>query len=108
MQAGISEAEPPADQQGQPSQDASQASSQAVQVAMAGQGTEAAHEKNWMDLPGQVEANTASAHGASHFLGLPERDRAAVQQSQSEKYPQEYGSMIEEYMRSLSNDSGGK
>ena len=47
------------------------------------------------------------AHGTGQFLGLPDRDRGAIQQSQSEKYPQEYGAMIEEYMRSLATDSGG-
>jgi len=49
-----------------------------------------------------------AARGSGHFLGLPERDRAAAQQSQTEKYPQEYGAMIEEYMQSLASDSGGK
>jgi hypothetical protein len=48
------------------------------------------------------------ARGTGKFLGLPERDRAAIQQSQSEKYPQEYGAMIEEYMRSLASDSGAR
>lgn len=67
-----------------------------------------ASEKNWKDQPGAVKAGTAGAHGAGQFLGLPERDRAAIEQSQAEKYPQEYGAMIEEYMRRLANDAGGK
>ena len=57
---------------------------------------------------GKVAAAAPAGRGAAEFLGLPERDRQAIQQSQSEKYPQEYGSMIEEYMRSLASDSGGK
>jgi hypothetical protein len=67
-----------------------------------------ANEKTWTDRAGNVMRGTQGADGQAQFLGLPERDRAAIQQSQSEKYPQEYGAMIEEYMRSLASDSGGK
>jgi len=35
---------------------------------------------------------------------LPKRDRAAIQQSQSEKYPQEYGSLVEQYLKNLSDE----
>jgi len=62
----------------------------------------------WNDQAGAVQRGLQGAHGAAQFLALPERDRAALRQSQSEKYPQEYGSMIEEYMRGLANDSGSK
>ena len=39
---------------------------------------------------------------ADNSLGCP-RDREAIQQSQSEKYPAEYGPQIEQYLR----ESGG-
>ncbi len=37
------------------------------------------------------------------YLGLPERDREVIQQSRAEKYPEEYGQMVEQYMRNLSD-----
>lgn len=40
--------------------------------------------------------------GSSSFLGLPARDRQALQQSQSEKYPEEYSAIVEQYLRNLS------
>ena len=63
-------------------------------VSKIGQGTLAAG-------PGK-----SSAKPASSFAGLPARDRAALQQSQAEKYPQEFGSLIEQYMESLSDQPG--
>jgi hypothetical protein len=59
-------------------------------------------------MAGAATAGTQAPQGADAYVGLPDRDRAAIEQSQAEKYPQEYGSMIEEYMRSLAADSGGK
>ncbi len=50
----------------------------------------------------------ANAHGSSAFLGLPERDRDVLRNSQSDKYPEEYGPMIEQYLKNLSDQSGGK
>ena len=78
------------------------------QNAPTGKNGKSASEKNWNDQAGAAQAALAGAHGAGRFVALPERDRAAVQQSQSEKYPQEYGSMIEEYMRNLATDAGAK
>ena len=43
--------------------------------------------------------------GHSGYLGLPARDRQAIQQSQSEKYPEEFGPMIEQYLRNLAEQS---
>jgi len=40
---------------------------------------------------------------AGMFLGLPERDRKAILQSQSDKYPQEYGPAVEQYLRNLAD-----
>ena len=39
------------------------------------------------------------------FLGLPARDREAIQQSQAEKYPEEFATMVEQYMKNLSDES---
>ena len=72
------------------------------------QAASGASEKNWNDQGGAAKAAANGAHGPGEFQGLPDRDRAAIQQSQSEKYPQEYGSMIEEYMRNLASDTEGK
>ena len=38
------------------------------------------------------------------YVGLPPRDRAALQQSRAEKYPQEYAPQIEQYLKNLSDD----
>ncbi len=74
----------------------------------AGRGATGAAEKSWGDTAGASTAAKQEVRGQAVYLGLPDRDRAAIQQSQAEKYPQEYGSMIEEYMRSLASDAGGK
>jgi hypothetical protein len=42
---------------------------------------------------------------SSRFANLPARDRAAIQQSAGEKYPREYGPMVEQYLRNLADDS---
>jgi hypothetical protein len=42
------------------------------------------------------------------FTRLPNRDRVALQQSQSEKYPQEYGPLVEQYLKNLSDQAGEK
>jgi len=39
--------------------------------------------------------------GASAFIALPARDRAALTQSQSDKYPAEYAPAVEQYLRNL-------
>ena len=46
------------------------------------------------------------ASRCGQFTGLPKRDRAAIQQSQGEKYPQEYGPLVEQYLKNLSDQSG--
>jgi hypothetical protein len=45
---------------------------------------------------------------AGQYLGLPPRDRAALQQSRAEKYPQEYAGQVEQYLQNLSDDSAKK
>lgn len=42
------------------------------------------------------------------FLGLPERDRKVIEQSQAEKYPREYAPMVEQYLRNLSEEPGAR
>ena len=54
---------------------------------------------------GSAEAPRRTVQGAGKFIGLPKRDRAAIQQSQAEKYPAEYGAAIEQYLRNLSEET---
>lgn len=46
--------------------------------------------------------------GAGAFTKLPSRDRAALLQSQAEKYPQEFGPLVEQYLRNLSDQGSQK
>ena len=57
------------------------------------------------DGKGGDQGEKRKVSGSSGFLGLPARDRAAIMQSQSEKYPQEYGPMVEQYLKNLSDES---
>jgi hypothetical protein len=41
--------------------------------------------------------------GASNFTSLPARERQAIQQGQKDKYPQEYGPAVEQYLKNLSD-----
>jgi hypothetical protein len=61
---------------------------------------------NW-DAGGGADGARRNGAGSSSFSGLPKRDRAAIIQSQSEKYPQEYGPLVEQYLKNLS-DQGTK
>ena len=62
--------------------------------------------------PGDPKAVERGARKAAlkntNFIGLPARERAAIQQSLREKYPQEYGALIEQYLLNLANESGKK
>ena len=59
---------------------------------------------NWSGAGGANGPRRATA-GNGTFIGLPQRDRAAIQQSQAEKYPQEYGPLVEQYLKNLSDQS---
>ena len=59
---------------------------------------------NWSGAGGANGARR-SASGNGTFIGLPKRDRAAIQQSQAEKYPQEYGPLVEQYLKNLSDQN---
>ncbi len=63
-------------------------------------------DKGNFDGPGGANGARNSASGSGSFVGLPKRDRAAIQQSQAEKYPQEYGPLVEQYLKNLSDQSG--
>ncbi len=52
---------------------------------------------------GGADGPRRSATGSGQFIGLPARERAALLQSQGEKYPQEYAPMIEQYLKNLSD-----
>jgi hypothetical protein len=59
--------------------------------------------------PGDPEAVQRAARQAAlknaGFLGLPARERATIQQSLAEKYPEEYGAMVEQYLLNLANEA---
>lgn len=42
---------------------------------------------------------------AGRYIGLPAREREAIQQSQQQKYPDEYTPQIEQYLRNLTKES---
>lgn len=44
----------------------------------------------------------------ANFIGLPPREREAIQQSITEKYPSEYGAMVEQYLLNLANEAAKK
>ena len=44
----------------------------------------------------------------ANFTGLPPRERAAIEQSQGEKYPEEYGPQVEQYLLNLARESAGR
>ena len=57
---------------------------------------------------GNADGPRGNVEGTGQFTGLPKRDRAALRQSQGEKYPQEYGPLVEQYLKNLSDNAGGK
>lgn len=59
---------------------------------------------NWAGAGG-ADGPRQNTTGSGRFTSLPKRDRAAIQQSQAEKYPQEYGPLVEQYLKNLSDQS---
>jgi hypothetical protein len=57
---------------------------------------------NWTG-EGGADGPRRSTQGQTRFTGLPPRERAALLQSQAEKYPQEYGPLIEQYLKNLAD-----
>jgi hypothetical protein len=62
---------------------------------------------NWAGTGG-TQGPRQATDGSSGYLSLPKRDRAALQQSQAEKYPQEYGPLVEQYLKNLSDQAGNR
>jgi hypothetical protein len=50
---------------------------------------------------GQVATAGTGVAGKGKFLGLPARDRVAVEQGQAEKVPEEFASLVQQYMENL-------
>ena len=74
------------------------------QAQAQGQGKDG--EGNW-NGKAQNGGLAAVKGSGGQFIGLPQRDRTAIKQSQSEKYPQEYGPLIEQYMKNLADQTSG-
>jgi hypothetical protein len=62
--------------------------------------------------PGSPEAIQRAAREAAlkkaAFVGLPAREREAIQQSLGEKYPEEFGALVEQYLLNLANEAAKK
>lgn len=112
-QAGLSsqmaqgQGQQPGQQQGQ-GQSPGQGQGQPGEQPGPGQGTPpprgTGKEGNWSGAGG-ANGPRRSVAGDGTFIGLPQRDRAAIQQSQAEKYPQEYGPLVEQYLKNLSDQT---
>jgi hypothetical protein len=48
------------------------------------------------------------ANRRSAFTALPARERAVIEQAQAEKYPEEYGAQVEQYLLNLARESAAK
>jgi len=55
---------------------------------------------------GGADGPKKAASGTGKYIGLPARERAALLQSQGERYPREYAPMIEQYLKNLSDQVG--
>ncbi|MEP6669747.1 MAG: hypothetical protein ABJF10_11375 [Chthoniobacter sp.] len=55
----------------------------------------------------QVETRNIAAR-KSAFTALPARERAVIEQAQAEKYPEEYGAQVEQYLLNLARESAAK
>lgn len=55
---------------------------------------------------GGADGPRRTTTGSGRFIGLPPRERAALLQSQGERYPQEYAPAIEQYLKNLSDQAG--
>ena len=55
---------------------------------------------------GGLDGQRKDVKGNSRFLSLPAREREALLQSHGEKYPQEFGSLVEQFLKNLSDTTG--
>jgi hypothetical protein len=72
-------------------------------------GTEGAQE--YQPPSGNETAQVQTRDVASRktaFTALPPRERAVIEQAQSEKYPEEYGAQVEQYLLNLARESATK
>jgi hypothetical protein len=56
----------------------------------------------------QLKQAREQAARRSGFIGLPERDRAVIQQAQQEKYPAEFAPLVEQYLLNLATETQKK
>ncbi len=54
--------------------------------------------------PVTTPPRAGGAGGQTAYIALPKRDRDAIKQSQGDKVPQEYGPMVEQYLRNLADE----
>ncbi|EDY20101.1 hypothetical protein CfE428DRAFT_2690 [Chthoniobacter flavus Ellin428] len=72
-------------------------------------GTEGAQQYSPPTGNEAVKVETRGVAGrASSFAALPPRERAVIEQSQAEKYPEEYGAQVEQYLLNLARESSEK
>ncbi|MFM1559650.1 MAG: hypothetical protein ACKJSK_10085, partial [Roseibacillus sp.] len=72
-----------------------------------GEGKGNGNEGNW-NGPGGADGPRRRRDGASKHIGLPKRERGTLRQSQGETYSPEYGRMIEQYLKNLSDSASEK
>jgi len=90
QQPGNGKGQQPGNGKGQPQQPGQQA----------GKGD--GKQGNWLGAGG-ADGAKRDLTGGSGFIGLPARDRAAIKQSVGEKYPEEFGRAVEQYLKNLSD-----
>jgi hypothetical protein len=84
---------------GQPAQALASALAAQAEMAQAQVATWGGGSGNLSGAP--KEGRFVPQAGRSGYLELPARDRQAIQQSQGEKYPEEYAPLIEQYLKGL-------
>ncbi|MFP6872114.1 MAG: hypothetical protein VCA55_01275, partial [Verrucomicrobiales bacterium] len=57
---------------------------------------------------GGTQGAKRNERGSSKFIGLPDRERGTINQSKADAYPAEYGSLIQQYLKNLSDKATDK
>lgn len=65
------------------------------------------NEGNWQG-PGGADGHRRLRSGVSKHISLPKRERGHLRQSQGRGYSPEYGRMIEQYLKNLSDSASAK
>jgi len=108
-QAGLAQAggpaapEPPGNHQGPPHQGNHPGNHEGQMPGMPGSKAAQNYQPTGEDAVQKGTRTTSSK--SANFAGLPARERAAIEQAQSEKYPEEYGALVEQYLRNLASES---